>query len=209
MAPATCSTRRWMTKLAPTRIAMPTVCSVSTVGYVQIESDPSSHSVNALFCRLRKNATRLLHVVFRARDVVVQARAIRTNRIEQRNALRPVLHRMSDEPDRIADFVAGARPPLPRHDVDRTPFDVPSADHLRIDARRPRDVNGEVDVRVLPLPFRNDALIRNVLVHLEHRERMVRCDGDGRERQTDEGEPDPRADLHVDLHSDTGCAIIS
>src|SRR5262247_2102283 len=130
MAPATCSTRRWITRLAPTRMAMPTVCSVSTVGYVQIESDPRNQSVNALFCRLRKNATRLLHVVFRARDVVVQARAVWTNRIEQRDALRSVLHRMSDEPDGIADLVAGARPPLPRHDVDRTPFHVPSAHHL-------------------------------------------------------------------------------
>src|SRR5262245_39176718 len=173
MARATCMTRRWTTKLAPTRIAMPTVCSVSTVGYVQMESDPSSHSVNALFCRLRKNATRLLHIVFWPRDVVVQARAVRTNRIEQGNTPGPVLHRMSDESDLITDFVAGARPALPRHDVDRAPFDVPSAGHLRIDARRVRDVDGEVDVRVLPLPFRNDALILDVLVHLEHRERMV------------------------------------
>src|SRR5262245_66350564 len=97
MASATCSTRRWMTKLAPTRIAMPTVCRVSTVGYVQMEADPRNHSVNALFCRLRKNATRLLHVVFRPGDVVVQTRAVRTNRVEQRDALRPVLHRVSDE----------------------------------------------------------------------------------------------------------------
>src|SRR5262245_27454440 len=140
MAPATCSTRRWITRLAPTRMAMPTVCSVSTVGYVQMESDPRNHSVNALFCRLRKNATRLLHIVFRARDVVVQTLAIRPNRVEQGNALGPVFHRMSDQPDRIADFVDSARPPLPRHDVDRTAFDVPSADHLRIDARRLRDV---------------------------------------------------------------------
>src|SRR5215510_14595748 len=145
MAPATCRTRRLITKLAPTRIAMPTVCSVSTVGYVQMESDPSSHSVKALVCRLRKNATRLFHVVFRTRDVVVEARAIRANRVEQRNALRPVLHRMSDEPDRIADLVAGARPPLPRHDVDRTAFDVPSADGLRVDARALLDVDNEVD----------------------------------------------------------------
>src|SRR5262245_35688154 len=139
MASATRSTRRWITKLAPTRIAMPAACSVSTVGYVQIESDPRNQSVNALLCRLRKNAIRLFHVVLGARDVVVQARAVRAYRIEQRNALRPVLHRMSDELDRIADLVAGARPPLPRHDVDRTPFHVPSAGHLWIDARRRRD----------------------------------------------------------------------
>src|SRR5262245_23157262 len=182
MASATCSTRRWMTKLAPTRIAMPTVCSVSTVGYVQIESDPRNHSVNALFCRLRKNATRLLHVVFRPGDVVVQTRAIRTNRVEQRDALRPVLHRVSDEANRIPEFVARARPALPRHDVDRTAFDVPSADGLRVDARRLGDVDDEMNVRVLLFPFGNDALILDVLVHFEHRERMVRRDGDGRER---------------------------
>src|SRR6478672_3435710 len=164
MALATCSTRRWITKLAPTRIAMPTVCSVSTVGYVQMESDPSSHSVNALFCRLRKNATRLFDVVFRTRDVVVQTSAIWTYRVEQGNALRSVFHRMPDQPNRIAHFVAGARPALPRHDVHRTAFDVPHADDLGIDARCLRDVDGEVDVRVLPLPFRNDTLILDVLL---------------------------------------------
>src|SRR4029450_4910818 len=120
-----------MTKLAPTRMAMPTVCSVSTVGYVQMESDPRNHSVNELSCRLRKNATRLLHVVFRTGDVVVQARAIRADRIEERNALRAVFHRMTDESNRVANLVARACPALPRHDVDRNALYVPFADPLR------------------------------------------------------------------------------
>src|SRR5262245_7793205 len=187
---------------------MPTVCSVNTVGYVQTESDPRNHSVNALFWRLRKNATRLLHVVFRARDIVVQTGAVRANRIEQRDPLRAVLHRMSDEPNRIAHLVTGARPALPRHDVDRTAFDIPCADRLRVDARCLPDVDNEVDVRVLPPHFGNDALILDVLLHVEPRERMVRRGVDGRERDTDDGEPDPPAGIHTNLHSDTESAII-
>ena len=77
---------------------MPTVCSVSTVGYAQIDGEPRNQSVNALSCSRWKNDIRLLlHVVLGPGDVVVQARAIRTNRIEERDALRPVLHRMSHE----------------------------------------------------------------------------------------------------------------
>src|SRR6185503_12035 len=127
MTPEICNTRRLITKLAPTRIASPTVCSVSTVGYAQIDGEPRNQSVKALFCRRWKNAIPLLllHVVLGPGDVVVQPRAIRTNRIEERDALGPVLHRMPHQPHRIAGLVAGASPPLSRHDVDRPAFDVP------------------------------------------------------------------------------------
>src|SRR6185369_5722074 len=146
---------------------------------------------------------------FRTGDVVVQPRAIRPDRIEERDALRAVLHRMSDESNRIANLVARACPALPRHDVDRTALDVPSADRLWVDPRRRLDVDGEVDVRVLPLPFRNDALILDVLVHLEHREGMVCRDGRGHEYQTDNGKAGACTGLHANLHSDAEFAFIS
>src|SRR5215210_5871223 len=88
MTPETCNTRRLITKLAPTRIAMPTVCSVSTVGYAQIDGEPRNQSVKALFCRRWKNDIRLfLHIILGPGDVVVQTRAVRANRVEERNAL--------------------------------------------------------------------------------------------------------------------------
>ena len=54
MSPETCSTRRLITKLAPTRIAIPTVCSVTTVGYAQMDDEPRNQSVKALSCRLKE-----------------------------------------------------------------------------------------------------------------------------------------------------------
>ena len=84
---------------------MPTVWSVSTVGYAQMDGDPRNQSVNALSCRPRKKAiagrllpVRLLHVVFWTCDVVVEPGAVRTDGVEQRNAFRAVLHRVADQP---------------------------------------------------------------------------------------------------------------
>src|SRR4029453_14141515 len=171
----TCSTRRLITKLAPTRIAMPTVWSVSTVGYAQMDGEPRNQSVNALCCSRWKADTRLLlHVVLGPGDVVVEPRAVRADRIEERYALGPVLHRMAPHPDRAARLVIGAGPPLSRHDVDRSAFHVPQADELRVDAGLLGDLHDEVHMRVLPLPFPDDAAILDVLVHLEHRKGVVR-----------------------------------
>src|SRR6476619_1723449 len=187
MSPETCSTRRLITKLAPTRIAIPTVCSVSTVGYAQMDGEPRNQSVNALFCRRWKNDIRLLlHVVLGPGDVVVQPLTVRANRIEERDALGPVLHRMSHQSDRIAGLVAGAGPPLSRHDVDRAAFDVPEADALRVDARPLPDIDCEVHVRVLPFPFSDNATILDGLVHLEHRKGMVREERHRRQRESDD-----------------------
>src|SRR6185436_15402117 len=141
MRPETCSTRRLITKLAPTRIAIPTVWSVSTVGYAQIEGEPRNQSVNVLCCRRWKADTRLLlHVVLGPGDVVIETRAVGADRIKERNALGPVLHRMAHQPDRVPRLVAGTGPPLSRHDVDRSALDVPQADALGIAGRLPGDL---------------------------------------------------------------------
>ena len=103
--------------------------------------------------------------------------------------------------DRIAGLVAGARPPLARHDVDRPAFDVPQADGLRVDARLLGDLQCEVHVRVLPLPFPDDAAILDVLVHLEHREGMVRGERHRRQREADDRQTDT-PDIHANLQDD-------
>src|SRR4029079_9675026 len=168
--------------LAPTSIAMPTVCSVRIVGYVQMESDPRNQSVKALACRLRRKAMTaalapmalvsadFLAVVVRPCDVVIQPRAVRPNGIEERDALRTILHRVAYELDRIADFVTSAGPALPGHDVDRATFDVPRPQGLRIDSCAWIDEDRKVDVRILPLPISDHARVADVLLHVEHGE---------------------------------------
>ena len=95
---------------------MPTVWSVSTVGYVQIDSRPEEPLSERAVLQTTEEGhpPSFLHVVFWARDVVVQTRAVRTDRVEERNAFRAVLHGMADEADRIAELVAGAGPALTR-----------------------------------------------------------------------------------------------
>src|SRR4029078_2409860 len=161
----TSRTRRWTTMLAPTSIAMPTVCSVRIGGYVQMESDPRNQSVKALYSGLRRKSMTpaipaltlvsadFLDVVFRPCDVVIQPRAVRPNGIEERDALPRILHRVAYELDRIADFVTSAGPALPGHDVDRATFDVPRPQGLRIDSCAWLDEDRKVDVRILPLPI--------------------------------------------------------
>src|SRR5688572_6168790 len=99
----------------------------------------------------------LLLLRSRASDVVVETLAVGTDRVEQRNALRAITHRVPNELDRIAGLVAGSSPTLTPHDVDGAALDVPCPDGLRIDAGTGLDIDDEVHVRVLPLPFGHGA----------------------------------------------------
>ncbi len=102
----------------------------------------------------------------------IQPRAIRLYRIEQQRALGTILHRVRNHRNWVARLVRQPIPALTDHEVDARSLDIPrsgSGGVLRVRSNRDDDVA----VRVLPAILLHDALIRNVLGHIEHRAGMV------------------------------------
>src|SRR5271155_5207656 len=106
----------------------------------------------------------------------IQPCAIRLNRIEQQSALGTILHWVRNNCNWVALLIGHAIPALTDHDVYARSLDIPrpnSGSVLGVRVNRDDDVA----VRVLQPILLYDALVGNILGHIEHRAGMM---GEGR-----------------------------
>src|SRR4026207_1068827 len=107
---------------------------------------------------------------------------------------------MADQPDWISDLVTGAGPALAAHDIDRAPLDIPRSDGGRLDAGAGLHQHIEVHVRILPLPLSDEALVLDVLLHVEHRKGVVGRNGYRSQRNAHNHEAEA-SDIHKGLQN--------
>jgi len=102
----------------------------------------------------------------------IQPRAVRLYGIEEQSPLGTIFHRVCNYRYWISRFVRHLTPTLARHDVDARSFDVPRSGSGGILCVRANCYH-DMAVWVFPPILLHDALICNILAHVEHHPGMV------------------------------------
>ena len=102
----------------------------------------------------------------------IQPRAVRLDCIEEQDKVRAISTGVRNYRDPVARFVGHPVPSPTGHEADARSLDIPRSDRGRVRRVTPNR-DDDVAVRVLPQILLDDASIRHILGHIEHRARMM------------------------------------
>jgi len=102
----------------------------------------------------------------------IQARAVRLDCIEEQEDLGAIPARMRNYCNRVARFVRRPIPSPTDHKANARSLDIPRSDRRSVCGIAPNR-DDDVAVRILPPILIDDASIRNIPGHIEHRARMM------------------------------------